>query len=108
MTENGGAKVKAVHFRITYKHTDPTDALNVYAEDKLRNCIQKFVHHDTDVSLSFSVEKMRQIAELRMHADGHDFYVKEESEDLYAAVDRLVDNLGEQLRRNKQKLKSHH
>ena len=55
-----------------------------------------------------SVEKLRQIAEASFHAFGVDFFAREESSDLYASIDALCDSLTQQLRKQKEKTKSHH
>ena len=47
------------------------------------------------------VSKDRHAAEIIIHAAGHTFTAKEESADLYAAIDLASDNLDEQLRRYK-------
>jgi putative sigma-54 modulation protein len=43
-----------------------------------------------------------------MHLSGHDFFVKEESHNLYASIDMLADSLTNQLRKHKEKVTSHH
>ena len=98
----------AIQLKLTFKHTESTDAIRNYAEDKILNCLKKFIHRSTDAHVIFSVEKNRQIAEISFHADGHDFFSKEESTDLYASIDALVETLTKQLRRHKDKHRSHH
>ena len=50
-----------------------------------------------------SVEKNRHIAEIVIHASGRTFMSKEESLDLYAAVDLASDKIDMQLKRYKDK-----
>jgi putative sigma-54 modulation protein len=104
MTGNG----RAVNVRITFRNTEATDPLKTYAADKIRSCVQKFAHQDTEAHVVLSVEKNRHIAEATFHTDGADFVGKEESGDLYASIDSLADSLSHQLRRHKERLKSHH
>ena len=49
------------------------------------------------------VVKLRHSAEIIIHAAGHTFTAKEESADLYAAIDLASDNIDEQLRRYKER-----
>jgi putative sigma-54 modulation protein len=100
-------KHKNVKVSLSFRNTEPTEALVGYAEEKVRNCVQKFAHHDTEVRVVLSVEKNRQIAEAQFHCDGADFSGKQESQDLYSSIDGLVDTLTNQLRRHKDRLKSH-
>jgi putative sigma-54 modulation protein len=51
------------------------------------------------------VSKDRHSAEIIIHAAGHTFTAKEESMDLYAAIDLASDNIDEQLRRYKERHK---
>ena len=97
-----------VHVTVTFKNTGATDALRTYATDKLAHSLKKFVHSDTEAHVILRIEKLRQIAEVSFHADGKDFAGKEESQDLYASIDALSDSIAQQLRKHKEKVKSHH
>jgi putative sigma-54 modulation protein len=55
-----------------------------------------------------SVDKLKQKAEVTVHLAGKDVYVEMIDEDLYAAVDGLVDKLERQVQKYKQKLQDHH
>jgi putative sigma-54 modulation protein len=102
------SKHKNVYVTLSYRNTAPTEALSTYAEEKIKNCVQKYVHQDTDVQVVLSVEKNRQIAEATFHSDGANFAGKQESSDLYVSIDQLVDSLTHQLRKHKDKITSHH
>lgn len=97
-----------IFINVTFKHVDASEALKVYASDKIGKCLQKFCHHDTEAHLVLKVEKTRQIAEISLHVDGVDMSGKEESDDLYASIDALVKSLSHQLRKHKEKLTKHH
>ena len=56
------------------------------------------------MSVIFEVAKLRQIAEATIHIPGTELHAKAESEDMYAAVDGLVDKLDRQLIKHKEKL----
>lgn len=103
-----GNSSKVIHVNIAFLNMDPTEAIKQYTTDKVTNCIQKFSHQDTEAHVVLKVEKTRQIAELSMHLSGADFNVKEESEDLYASIDKMSDSLSYQLRKHKEKVTSHH
>jgi putative sigma-54 modulation protein len=98
----------ALRVSVTFRNTDSTAALKTYATEKIQHCVQKFNQQDTEVHVVLSVEKSRQIAEANFHTLGADFFAREESSDLYASIDSLCDSLTQQLRKHKDKLKSHH
>ena len=99
---------KIVDVRITFRNTEATEALSSYASEKVRNCIQKFAHHDTVVEVVLKVEKNRHIAEASFHTDNADFVCREDSDDLYKSIDALIDTIGEQMRRHKDRVKTRH
>jgi len=102
------ATEKLINVNITFRNTDATEALKSYATDKIGHCLSKFAHHPTEAHVVLRVEKNRQIAEVSLRSDGHDFAGREESEDLYASIDKLTDALAQQLRRHKDRITSHH
>ncbi len=99
---------KAIRVNITFRNTEGTDPLKSYATEKVSHCVSKFVHHDTDAYVVLTVERNRQIAEITCHANGKDIVAKEETPDLYSAIDSAVHNLSGQLRKHKEKITSKH
>ncbi len=99
---------KAIHVQTTFLNTEATDALKSHAEDKITNCLKKYVHHDTEVNVVLKIEKNRHIAEAIFNVDGGNFSSTEESDNLYVSIDKLATALSHQLRKHKDKLTSHH
>lgn len=99
---------KLININITFRNTEATDPLREYVTEKLKNCLQKFVHRDTEAHVVLQVEKNRQIAEVTVYVDGLSINGKEESGDLYTATDALVGSLTQQLRKHKEKITRHH
>lgn len=87
---------------------DSSDAVKKYAEEKLTKSLLKFIHQDTAAHVILKVEKRRHVAEIAFNWRGKEVAAKEESDDLYAAIDLLVDSLSQQLRKLKEKLTQHH
>ena len=54
------------------------------------------------------VQDLRQRAECNIHVKGNDMFAESSHQDLYAAVDELVDKLDRQVVRYKDKLQDHH
>lgn len=82
-----------------------TPAIKNYVETK----ISKLTRHSdriTSVNVTLSVDKLEQKAEATVYASGKDFYGESSAEDLYAAIDLLVDKLDRQLIKHKEKLSS--
>jgi putative sigma-54 modulation protein len=88
-------------------HVDITPALRDYVSNKLAR-LERHFDHITNVYVTLSVEKLRQTAEATIHIPGGEVYAAAESEDMYAAIDALVDKLDRQVKRHKEKTTDHH
>jgi putative sigma-54 modulation protein len=101
-----------MNLTISGHHLEVTPALREYVLTKLDRVTRHF-DQVVDVSVLLSVEKQkekerRQRAEVTLHAKGKEIFVEQSHEDLYAAVDDLVDKLDRQVGRHKQRIQDHH
>ena len=87
---------------ITARHLKLTPAISDYVQKKLEKT-KRFMDHLIWAQVILDVSKDRHSAEVVLHAAGHTFMAKEESADLYAAIDLTSDNIDEQLRRYKER-----
>jgi len=92
---------------LTGHHVDITQPLRDYVNEKMKR-LERHFDHVTDVHVVLSVEKLRHKAEATMHLAGNDLFADHTEEDMYAAIDGLVDKLDRQLKKHKEKLKDHH
>jgi putative sigma-54 modulation protein len=91
---------------ITARHLPLTTAIKEYVEKKIEKA-ERFHDNLIWAQVVLDVSKRRHVAEIILHAGGrHTFTAKEESADLYAAVDLASDNMDEQLRRHKERHRS--
>jgi putative sigma-54 modulation protein len=92
-----------VKVSVTFRRTEPTAALKQYAEEKIHRLGKYFVQ-PLDAHVVLSVEsKERQSAEVELHAHGTMIHAREQTEDLYSAIDLVTDNLKRQVRKQKDK-----
>lgn len=91
-----------MQINITARHLKLTPAINEYVQKKLEKA-KRFLDHLIWAQVVLDVVKNRHSAEIIIHAAGHTFTAKEESVDLYAAIDLTSDNIDEQLRRYKER-----
>ena len=95
-----------MHIQITGRHLEITAALKSYVEEKIGKLSQHF-DHILDVQVVLHVEKENHLAEAKLSVPGDDIVAKAEGENMYAAIDLLQDKLDRQVKKRKQKLKSH-
>ena len=90
---------------ITARHLDLTPALASYVRKKVERC-ERYFDHLIWAQVILTVEKYRQVAEIVIHAAKMTFRSKEESIDLYAAIDLALDKIDKQLKKHKEISKS--
>lgn len=92
---------------VTFRHMESSDALRSYVEEKLAR-VKKYVDEPIDAQVVLSVQKkINHRAEVTMVAKGLTMKSAENKEDMYAAIDLMVDKIERQLKRYKDKLKDH-
>ena len=96
-----------LNLSVTFRHTESTPALKAYAEEKLSHCLEKYLHGQADVHMILSVEKRDHTAEVTLRSKVYDIVAIGVTTDLYAAIDKVIDNLSTQLRKKKEKIQEH-
>jgi len=92
---------------VNFRHMESSDAVRSYVEEKLSR-VKKYIDEPIDAQVVLSVQKkIHQRAEVTMVAKGLTMKSAEETEDMYAAIDLMVDKIERQLKRYKDKLKNH-
>lgn len=86
-----------MQLNITGRHLDVTPAMKSYIEAKFEKLARHF-EHITNVHVVLTVEKERQKAEATVHVNRGDLFANEEHDDMYFAIDRLIDKLDRQLK----------
>lgn len=92
-----------MHIDITFKNVDPSEALKDYASKRLSK-IGKYIDRPSEAHVILSVEKIRHKAEVTLNADGVIINAMEITEDLYAAIDMVMDKVERQVKKHKEKL----
>ncbi len=91
-----------MQLNITGHHVELTESLKEYVTSKLQK-LERHFDHISNVQVTLSVQKVRQIAEATLHLSGADIHATAEQEDMYAAIDLLVDKLDRQILKHKEK-----
>ncbi|HDX8116462.1 TPA: ribosome-associated translation inhibitor RaiA [Pseudomonas aeruginosa] len=81
---------------------DVTDALRDYVGEKLSR-LERHFDKITNVQVIMEVEKLKQKIEATLRIAGGEIVANEEHEDMYAAIDLLIDKLDRQLIKHKEK-----
>ena len=95
-----------MQINITGHHLDVTPALTTFTEENFDK-LERHFDHITAIHVVFDVEKLRQIAEATIFVAKAELHASAESENLYAAIDSLIDKLDRQLIKHKKKTRKH-
>ena len=95
-----------MQLNVSGHHIEVTDALRGYVETKIEK-IERHFDVVSDVNCILTVEKLRHKAEARVNVNGGTIYADNTEEDMYAAIDGLVDKLERRVRKYKEKLVDH-
>lgn len=87
---------------VRFKNLEPSDALRSYVSEKLDR-LDKYFNGPTEANVVLSIEKFRHSAEINITGDRLTINGKEETEEMYAAIDMVLDKLEVQIKKNKQK-----
>ena len=93
--------------KLTGHHVDLTPALREDVDSKFAR-LERHFEQMTDIHVILTVEKLRHKAEATLHVSGNDLFADTISDDMYAAIDGLMDKLDRQLLKHKEKLTDHH
>ena len=92
-----------MNLHLTGRHLEITPAIRDYATGKIGK-IKRHFDNVIDVNIILSVEKLKQKAEATIHISGKAVFVECEDENLYAAIDALVDKLDRQVMKHKEQM----
>lgn len=95
-----------MQINLTCRHIDLTDSLKDYVDSKFAK-LERHFDHINNVHVILDVEKLIQKAEAKMHVNGGELFATSEHDDMYAAIDSLIDKLDRQVIKHKEKLTRH-
>lgn len=87
---------------ITGHQLDITDAMRDYVNNKF-NRLERHFDKITSIRVTMGVEKINQIVDASILIAGGEVNAQAEHEDMYAAIDLLIDKLDRQLLKHKEK-----
>ena len=95
-----------MQINLTGRHVEITDSLREYVDSKFAK-LERHFENINNVHVVLNVEKLKQIAEAKIHLNGGEVIAVSEDENMYAAIDQLIDKLDRQVIKHKEKLSRH-
>lgn len=95
-----------MNVQVSGHHVEVTQPIRDYVLSKLER-VQRHFDQVIDINVILSVQKLRQKSEITVHMRGKDIHVECDDEDMYAAIDLMMDKLDRQIIKHKQKAYAH-
>lgn len=100
-----------MNLTISGHHLELTPAIREYVQGKLER-IKRHFDHVIDIAVILTVDNLpekekRQKAEINLHVRGKDLHAESIADNLYAAIDTLIDKLDRQVIKYKSKQQDH-
>lgn len=92
-----------MRYIIVGKNIEVTDGLKTTVENKLTK-LERYFTPDTEVHVTFDVEKDRQKIEITIPLKGNIVRAEQTSNDMYVSIDLVIDIIERQLRKYKNKI----
>ena len=96
-----------MQIELTGHHLDITPAIRNFVNEKFKR-LERHFDHVISIDVILRVENHHKQADGKVNAAGKSIFAQESSEDMYAAIDGLVDKLDRQVRRHKDRIRGHH
>jgi putative sigma-54 modulation protein len=89
---------------VTFRHVEASDSLKAYAEEKVSK-LEKYFDFPIEAHIVLAVEKFRRSADVTLNVNGTVVKGVVETEDMYSAIDQVMDKIEKQVKRYRDKLR---
>ena len=96
-----------MQLEVTGRHIEVTQSLNNYVRDKIIR-LKRHFDQVLNIHVILEVQKTTHTAEASIHLSGNHIFADANAEDMYVAIDSLIDKLDRQIVKHKEKIKDHH
>ena len=86
-----------MNIAITFRHIEPSEPVKKYAHDKIAK-LQKFLRQPMQAHVTLGVlHHLERSIEVRVSSGSEHYEGHEQSQDMYASIDKVVDKLERQI-----------
>ncbi|NPC87077.1 ribosome-associated translation inhibitor RaiA, partial [Pyxidicoccus fallax] len=96
-----------MQFNITFRQFGASDSLKEYAREKVER-VNRLLDRAGEAHVVLYLERHLHHADITIHSGAWVLRGREKSDDMYASIDLAMDKIERQLRRYRDKLKTHH
>ena len=96
-----------MQLNVSGHHVEVTESMRGYVASKIER-LERHFDIVSNVHCILTVEKLRHKAEAKVNVNGGTIYADNTEEDMYAAIDGLVDRLDRRVKKRREKVTDHH
>lgn len=98
-----------MQIEVSGQNVEVTQAMRAYVSEKMER-VQRHFDNLISAHVVLRLERVDHFAEATISVGGrtHDIHADAQAEDMYAAIDLLIDKVDRQVRRHKEKVTDHH
>jgi putative sigma-54 modulation protein len=96
-----------LEFSVTTRHFEPAEEFRSFVERKVRTCVEKYFPKAVEAHVTVSMEGHGYIAEIDIKIRGVSFHARGEMRDLHSVTEMVMEKIETQMRRYKERRKSH-
>lgn len=96
-----------MQLHLTGRNLDITTALKTFTEEKFQK-LERHTNNITNINIVLHLEHLTHMAEATLLLSGTEINAHAKSEDMYNAIDELVNKLITQITKHKEKMSNHH
>ncbi|MFO8070950.1 MAG: ribosome-associated translation inhibitor RaiA [Polyangia bacterium] len=85
---------------MSFRHMEPTDAMKELVEDKVSR-VKKYIQGPVEANVVMSVERYLQACDVTIIAGSDTFKGREETDDMYTSIDKVMDKIERQIEKTK-------
>src|SRR5674476_1002950 len=77
---------------VTFRQIEPSEALKNYVTDRITK-FKRYLDGPVEAHVVLGLEKFRHLADVTIDSNGHIIKGREENNDMYAAIDLVMDKI---------------
>jgi putative sigma-54 modulation protein len=89
-----------MNIAVTFRHIEASEPVKRYAHEKIAK-LQKFLRQPIQANVTLDTQHIEHVVEVRISSGSEHYLGREQSEDMYASIDKVVDKLERQIRSGK-------
>jgi len=87
---------------VTFRHMETSESIRSYAEEKISK-INRYLDFPIEAHIVLAAEKFRRMVDVTVSVNGTIIKAMEETEDMYSAIDQVMDKIETQVKRYRSK-----